>query len=533
MAVFRAHPLRRLAWAILALALLPQAASAGRYQTGDQPLIDDVRTLGSLPMRAVSPAAAAKALASLPTGKGRPLAIAAGLPLAASLDDGRWDSPEPGIARWRMQVYSPGAKTLALEFSRFSLPADAALWLYDLSGQLIQGPYTAADQTPEGKLWTAMVPSDTVVLELRVPQAAQKSASLQLGQVQHGAVTIAKAFTGSTSGACNVDVACTAGDSWRDEIRAVGRYTVTVPDTATTSTVYLCTGQLVNNVRQDSTPYFLTANHCDTRLAPSSVVVYWNYQNTSCGGGTNNLSQNQSGATLKAYDGQSDFTLLQLNQTPPSAYNVYYTGWDASGSTPTSGVDIHHPEGDVKKISTFTTPASQAEVTISTNTSQTVSAWAVQWSQGTTEEGSSGSGLLNQNHQLVGVLSGGNGACSSSNPSVNNGGTDYFGRTAVAWQANVCSAGGQLKVWLDPDGSGITSLCGQNPGAPCNTQQRTTGTETPGLLPSSCSNSGGVISVGTPANTGSGNGGGGGGAPGLALLLPLLIAGRLARLRRH
>lgn len=529
MAALRPTLTRMLAPAVIVLGLLPQAASAGRYLTGDKPPIDDARSLGGLPIRAVLPAAAAKALAGLPTGKDHPLAIAAGLPLTAGLDDGRWDTPEPGVARWRMQVYSPGAKTLALEFSRFSLPPDAALWLYDLDGQLIQGPYTDADQTPEGKLWTAMVASDTAVLELRVPEAARKSVSLQLGQLQHGALNLAKAFASSGSGACNVDVACSAGDAWRDEMRAVGRYTVTVPDTATTSTTYLCTGQLVNNVRQDATPYFLTANHCQTRLAPSSVVVYWNYQNARCGGGgTNNLSQNQSGATLKAYDAHSDFTLLQLNQTPASTYNVYYTGWDASGSSPTSGAAIHHPEGDVKKISLFNMPASEAEITISTNTTEAVAAWAVQWSQGTTEEGSSGSGLLNQNHQLVGVLSGGNGACSSTNPSVNNGGTDYFGRTAVAWQANVCSTDGQLKVWLDPDGSGITSLCGQYAGTPCNTRQRTTGTETPGLLPASCSNSSGVSSPATSSNSG-----GGGGAPGLALLLPLLLAGRLTRLRRH
>ena len=82
-----------------------------------------------------------------------------------------------------------------------------------------------------------------------------------------------------------------------------------------------------------------------------------------------------------------------------------------------------------------------------------VKAWEVHWARGTTEQGSSGAGLWNQNHRLVGVLSGGEASCT------NTGGSDYFARLNAAYRANSASSG-QLKAWLDPDNSGITSLAG-------------------------------------------------------------------------
>ena len=239
------------------------------------------------------------------------------------------------------------------------------------------------------------------------------------------------------------------------------------------SSNFICTGQLVNNFRQDSTPYFLTANHCGTTANnSSSVVLYWNLQRASCGSGDGNLSQTQSGSLFRASDATADFTLLQLNAAPSANFNAHYAGFDAGGSAPQSGVAIHHPQGDVKKISLYNTTSCSTSVNID---GRNTDAWAIRWAQGTTEVGSSGSGLFNQSRRLVGVLSGGDASCS------NPGGTDYFGRLVRAWQAGNTSSG-QLKAWLDPDNSGRVSLCGQNPGAPCDLNTRTTGSSNPGTV---------------------------------------------------
>ena len=57
--------------------------------------------------------------------------------------------------------------------------------------------------------------------------------------------------------------------------------------------------------------------------------------------------------------------------------------------------------------------------------------YQVQWSKGTTEGGSSGSGLIRSNGYLIGVLTGGSASCS------NQTGSDYFGRLDVGMSAGM------------------------------------------------------------------------------------------------
>ena len=462
-----------------ALLLVTVGAQASSFQP-------DLSQLESLPLHLAPAPVLAKA--ELPPGKGAPLRVAVKVPLALSLLDGVWDEPQAGTARWRTRVYSAGARSLALAFSQVSLPEGAELWLYDEGGQVVQGPYTAANRNTDGRLWTAIVPAETAVLELRLPSARKADAALQLASINYGTRDFEKAaLVPGNSGSCNIDVACAAGDNYRNEIRAVGVYTVEAG-----SSVFICTGQLINNFRQDSTPYFLTANHCGvTSGNANSVMLYWNFQRNTCGSGTGGLMQSQSGAIFRAADSTADFTLLQLASAPNGTFNVYYQGFDASNNAPQSGVAIHHPAGDEKKISVFSAPGTQRNVTID---GRNTDAWEVFWTQGTTEQGSSGGGLINQNRRLVGVLSGGAASCDdSSTPTVDERTLpDYFGRLTRAWQASTTSGAGQLKAWLDPDNSGALSLCGQNPGVPCDTALRTSGTTAPGTIASGGSGSGGA-----------------------------------------
>lgn len=472
----------------LLLALWALGASA-------EGLVPDLTRLDSLPLH-VAPQPVLPKSELLPD-KSRPLQFAVKLPLALTLADGVWDSAD-GLARWRSRVYSAGAKSLSLEFAEFHLPAGASLWLYDAAGALVQGPYTPANHTPEGRLWTALVEADTAIIELRVPVAARDEVRLKLAGVAHGYREFSKAAAAAgsaKSGSCNIDVVCSQGNAWRDEIRSVAHIV--------TSGTTVCTGQLVNNVRQDNTPLLLTANHCQAAAAASSVVAYWNYQTSSCGGAPNgSLAQSQAGASLRAFDNSSDFTLLQLNTTPLAAYNVHYAGWNASTAVPQSGVTIHHPAGDEKRISLYSSPGVSRDDTLVTGIPGTLKTWNVRWTAGTTEQGSSGAGLWNEQHQLVGVLSGGDASCS------NPGGTDSFGRINAAWTAGSANSG-QLKAHLDPGNTGRLAMCGKNPGA-------------------SCTPPGEVLPPGSPPAT---SGGGGGGAFGLMLMMLMGAAPFLRRSR--
>ncbi|MBS3774803.1 MAG: T9SS type A sorting domain-containing protein, partial [Bacteroidales bacterium] len=78
-----------------------------------------------------------------------------------------------------------------------------------------------------------------------------------------------------------------------------------------------------------------------------------------------------------------------------------------------------------------------------------------EWDVGTTESGSSGSPLFNQNKRIIGDLSGGEATCEDP---VN----DYFARFDRSWD-DFGIKEHQLKAWLDFDSTGFTRLNGYLP----------------------------------------------------------------------
>jgi lysyl endopeptidase len=472
-------------------------------------LSPDVGDLDRLPLHAAPAAATAKAISALAERKGSgPAIFAATVDLPVDLDGGVWDEIEPGLMRWRTRVYSAGARALLMEFGRFHLPDSARLWIYDADARVVQGPYSSADHNINNHLWTPTVPGETAVIELQVANADRDRVVLSLAQLGH-AFKNARDLGDSQS--CNIDTACPLGDNWRAEIRSTVKLQIPVP-----GGVGVCSGALINNLAQDDKPYVLTADHCgigNPNSAPSSVVVYWNFQNSGCNTQDAPDSQNQTGTILRARDRTTDLSLLELSTAPAANLTVYLAGWDASGAGGSSGVSIHHPSGDAKKISAYTNALTQAPIVIEDG-GPSIPAWRVTWNQGTTEQGSSGSGLWNQDRRIVGVLSGGSASCD------NRDGPDFYARLDRQWLANP-QAAGQLKAWLDPDNTGRCAVAGRNAGGPpapldqdasnCPTSQPTP-TPTPTPPPDSA-------------------GGGGGGSLDLSLLGLLLGLGLLRRRR--
>lgn len=422
-------------------------------------LTPDLSDLNSLPLHSLAAPLVSKAI-STAAPKTQPLQFAVSLDLPLTLNDGQWQRIGD-LWRWRTRIQSQGAQSLNFTFSKFRMPDGASLWVYDAAGNLVQGPYTHANETPEGKLWTPVIMGGDAVIEVHVPASQRDALQLQLGQVNHGFRVFEKqSIPGfpSNAGACERDVVCQPeAGAWPNEIRSVGL--ITIGGTAA------CSGQMINNTSQNDDPLFLTANHClidQTGGGPaSSVVVYWNYQNSTCQGSRNgDITHNQTGSTTVAQDQPSDFTLVRLASKPNAAYSVFYSGWNVQGTLPTAGAVIHHPQANEKKIS-LTSSGSPATIILCDSPllggacsplspSRTVSAWAVTYSSGVTEPGSSGSGLRDGNHYLVGQLSGGNSSCS------NTGGTDYYGRFDLAY-ANSSALRSAI--------GNSSTLCGKDQGA--------------------------------------------------------------------
>jgi len=157
----------------------------------------------------------------------------------------------------------------------------------------------------------------------------------------------------------------------------------------------------------------------------------------------------------------SDFALLRLSEDPKdiSGYTPYYLGWDRSGQPGSPGVCIHHPKGDVKKISTvLSTPVSSSwHESWALNTH-----WEVEWKytshgHGMTQPGSSGSPLLNAMHRVIGQLQGGN-----SRDCQNPEGHSWYGKLSLSWvdQTNSNSIYRRLNCWLDSLNTGQTTMEG-------------------------------------------------------------------------
>lgn len=373
----------------------------------------------------------------------------------AKATPGEWLDLPDGTSVWRLEIDAANAIGVDLGFRRFSLPRGAALWFASADGRIVKGPWTDADNTRHGEFWTPIVEDPRVRIELRVPTALKDHVALELGTVHQayreiwrGTSPLAKA------GACNVDAVCPEGNAIREPIRAQARMTFAG---------FFCSGQLVNTTRGDRRRLFSTANHCiSTQSEANSLVLHWRYESPTCrpvGSAQNgqaiplagNSIEQTGGATLLATHAPSDATLLELNTPIPAAADPYWLGWNRGAAIPASTSVVHHPAGHEKRISFDFDPPQRID-----NTTVNVPGdfhWrVVDWDIGTTEQGSSGSGLLDPQRRLIGFLSGGAAACG-------NDLDDYFGRLDVAWTGGGAPSN-RFSNHLDPDGTNVLAIDG-------------------------------------------------------------------------
>jgi hypothetical protein len=359
---------------------------------------------------------------------------------------GTWEVLDNTWSLWRLRIQAPNSSHINLGFATFQLPTTARLMVYSSNYQDVVRPFDSNDHGPTGELWTPVVATEEIVAEIYVPTQSRALVQLRLTQVGagyrfFGAGPTALGLDGS--GSCNVDVVCPLASGWTNQIRSVAAI-------SSAGSIF-CSGSMVNNTAQDARNYFLTANHCGvTAGVAASLVCYWNYQETVCGGSGASLAQFTTGATLRSTWSNSDFTLVELNSAPNPAWGVTYAGWNRGTGNTTAATAIHHPSGDSKKISF------EYQATTTTSYLGTTSPGAgthlrvIDWDDGTTEGGSSGSPLFDQNRRVVGQLHGGFAACGNND-------SDWYGRFSVSWTGNGTNAT-RLSNWLDPLGTGATTL---------------------------------------------------------------------------
>lgn len=345
---------------------------------------------------------------------------------------GTWHTLRNGDRVWRTAIECPGAFAIDVLFDRYIVPEGARVFLYNEAGYTL-GAFTAASAPGRTRMATSHVPGSRLIVEYHQPASVQTEGELHISRATHAyrdVFKLAKDF--GDSGDCNINVICPEGDPWRDQIRSVALIQ--------TDGGY-CTGTLLNNCAQDSTPYFLTANHC-LDAGVENWVFRFNWDSPTCDPTENApMDQTISGCTQLVNNPGTDMLFLELSSIPPPEYDVFYSGWDKSGNTPDSVCGIHHPRGDIKKISSSQSTILQANIDVGSGPAD---CWHItQWDAGTTEPGSSGSAVFNQNKLVIGQLYGGSAECGNSVD-------DYYGRLDVSWPL--------IEEWLGTCGDSLLGL---------------------------------------------------------------------------
>jgi len=359
-------------------------------------------------------------------------------------NSGLWTTLNNGDKIWRLEIKSPNAKTVNLNYNNFKLPVGATFFVYNKNQVL--GSFTHLNNKENSEFSTSLLLGDNVILEYYEPQVVQGQGIIEISSIVHGYRNLFNHLKGfDDSGACNINAICDTTD-WGNEIRSSIML-------LTSGNSRFCSGALVNNTSNDGTPFVLTANHCNPA---SNNIFMFNYQSSTCVTNTDGFTtQTISGCTVRASDSPSDFFLVELSSVPPANYNVFYAGWSNINIAPTSGTGIHHPVLDVKKISHDTDPLIESDYYGVGSDEH----WKViDWNSGTTQGGSSGSPLFDQNHRIVGQLHGGNAAC-------NNDEWDAYGKFSYSWDSDPM-INKQLKFWLDPTNTGDLILNGFDPNGP-------------------------------------------------------------------
>ena len=277
-----------------------------------------------------------------------------------------------GSRNWKLRVSSNGAEALSFLFSKFVLYGETVLTIRDADGKLVHKPMTSLDVIDHHMQNAALCFGDDMIIEINEPANTQAS-EIFIDRVIYNYRSTGNPTANkiNESDPCEVNVNCSpVGDPWQDEKDGVARIYVVEGGMAG-----WCTGSLINNTAQNCKPYFLTALHCGPNASAANMNqwrFYFRYESPNCTNpstagtlddhyiqGCFRISDSNDGGGNSG----SDFLLVQLGAASNEPFTIstlktpnfsaYWNGWDRATASTTGGAGIHHPAGDIKKISTF------------------------------------------------------------------------------------------------------------------------------------------------------------------------------------
>jgi hypothetical protein len=339
---------------------------------------------------------------------------------AQNIPTNLWTTLPDGTRICTIHITSHGAQALRVHLEQMQVPTGARFVAYNPNSPdatVTAVPLESADV--ESGIWTPTVFGEDAVIECQLPPSSDAaSVSFSITEISHR-YRGPKATASDTPELCEIDVVC--HPEWRDAAAGVA-----VIDFIEKGNEFVCTGCLLNDSDPETVEnYFLTAHHCiNSKTVAATAETIWGLQATACGD-PNSVDPGTTitgGADLLATSSGSDFALLRLREDPPGG--VTYEGWTTALYSPGDDVvGIHQPAGLQKSISFGNITRNNSDF------------WFVEWSNGVTEPGSSGSPLFNADQNVTGQLWGGSSDCA------NQTGEDKYGRFDLTYP--------KIRKWID------------------------------------------------------------------------------------
>jgi lysyl endopeptidase len=340
-------------------------------------------------------------------------------------------------------------------FQKVKLPQGAIIKFLNPAGELVYHKTVHPSEKAHAFL-TPFLFGNKFLVRIEVP--TDSDAFFELSRVyvhfeqENGATRSSTGF--GASWPCHINTACPQGASLTDQQDGTCRIVMAYEEG-----IGYCSGTLVNNALQDGKPYVLSAFHCQYFNTP--IFELWRFDFLYASETCDNPSEEPPYHSIYGCDYiagrlESDFLLVELHDSILPEWKLFFNGWNRSlDSIPSSGSMLHHPRGDIMKVSLENDPLMLVSSIINwgngviTPPNHHIRAF---WDEGTSEPGSSGAALWNSEKHIVGQLHGGSANCE-------NVFRANFGRFAMSWnQGQVPEE--RLSEWLDPENSGMIKLDG-------------------------------------------------------------------------
>jgi hypothetical protein len=431
---------------LTAFLLLLSVALHGQMSIGGRPLSESLQLPAVPPL--VTPPLDTEAARSDDANHPEWQRFAAPVSLDVSLNThGVW-STVPGGRVWRCLIESPNGAGMVLPMKNVFIPQGGRLFAFTADGKSTWGAYTEDSNTPDGAFTLGPLPGRAVMLELFEPDGTNGQATLALDRVDIVYDAAAAGVLGfGDARACNININCPEGDDWKDEKRGVARILMIFSNGAG-----WCSGSLIANTADTPEPFFLTAHHCQL-IGMNPSFAQWrfdfHYEAPGCPNPTSEPPrQSVTGCERLAWLEETDFLLLRITP-PPASYGLYFNGWTRNSNPPNTGTFVHHPIGDIKKISIDNVAPSNYPFQINWGPVFGISPpnthWNVVPDAGIFQPGSSGCPLFGPSGRILGQLHGGImnafDSCKVQNA--------FFGRFDLSWEMGATPQS-RLRDWLDP-----------------------------------------------------------------------------------